>query len=404
MKLKNSILSLFLSSSILRLSTAFLSFLFTVYVTNTFTLEIAGEILLYFATFSFLSYNFRFGFDTFLLKHLNSTSEENNEFSTFINAFLIYVIFFIIGLFSILLFSKPSLTFLIFYFSLFFNGIHFLVSIIFQARNNAFFGVVFQNFLFLLILLSISAFLSVDKENDFAYVFLSSSFITSIVSLFFFFRVFSFFKFTNKLLEFLKSSFPFFVILLCSQLSQWSSQFLLGYFKDDATVALFSSSQRIGMLISLFLVSINFIVAPRFADLYFKKQYQDLLQVFKKSALFVSLITMPLVIGVAFYAEYVLSIFGDEYVDSSFVLRVLCVGQIVNVLTGSVAILLNMTGNESLVRNVSLMGACLSLVSGFLLIPEFGLLGAAISTAFTISVVNVVNLCFVVRFFKVKLC
>ena len=151
MKLKNSILSLFLSSSILRLSTAFLSFLFTVYVTNTFTLEIAGEILLYFATFSFLSYNFRFGFDTFLLKHLNSTSEENNEFSTFINAFLIYVIFFIIGLFSILLFSKSSLTFLIFYFSLFFNGIHFLVSIIFQARSNAFFGVVFQNFLFLLI-------------------------------------------------------------------------------------------------------------------------------------------------------------------------------------------------------------------------------------------------------------
>lgn len=403
MKLKNSLLSLFLSSSVFRLASAFLSFLFTVYVTNTFTLEVAGLILLYFAVFSFLSYNYRYGLDTYLLKYINSTTEISLELNLFINSIFIYLFFFLIGFISIILFFQVDKIFWIFYISLFFNCIHFFVSIIFQARNNAFFGVFFQNFLFLSILLSLSTLLGVDNAYFFALLFLFSSFLTATVSLVFFVRRFKLFIFSNKVFEFLSCSLPFFIILICSQLTQWNSQFLLAYFVDESAVALFSSSQRVGMLISLFLISVNFIVAPKFAELHFKKEYHQLFNLFKKSAIFVSLLTLPLVIAVAYFAELVLSVFGESYVDTAFVLRILCFAQVINVLTGSVAILLNMTGNENIVRNISLLGAFLSIISGFVLISQFGIMGAAISTAMTIIIVNLSNLYFVLLFFKEKL-
>lgn len=49
-----------------------------------------------------------------------------------------------------------------------------------------------------------------------------------------------------------------------------------------------------------------------------------------------------------------------------------------------------MTGHEKLMRNNMIFSAALNLAGNLLLVPLFGALGAAISTAFSISVMKII--------------
>ena len=68
---------------------------------------------------------------------------------------------------------------------------------------------------------------------------------------------------------------------------------------------------------------------------------------------------------------------------------ILLLGQIVNVVSGSVGNLLNMSGNEKDLNNVAILAGILVTILNFSLIPVFGVLGAAISTAIAISFQNI---------------
>lgn len=103
MKLNNLInsqytvlLKILASSAILRLVSAVLGFLFTLYVTNSFNIEDSGLILLYFAIFTFLSFNFRFGLDTYIIKALTQDESYGFEFSELVNYICIFQFFFLL--------------------------------------------------------------------------------------------------------------------------------------------------------------------------------------------------------------------------------------------------------------------------------------------------------------------
>ena len=64
------------------------------------------------------------------------------------------------------------------------------------------------------------------------------------------------------------------------------------------------------------------------------------------------------------------------------------VGQVINVITGSVGYLLNMTGHEKDMRNVVLFSGPLAIVLAFSLTSHFGLMGAAYATAISVATQN----------------
>lgn len=88
--------------------------------------------------------------------------------------------------------------------------------------------------------------------------------------------------------------------------------------------------------------------------------------------------------------ERVMGFFGAQFVKGSVVLSILAVGQFVNVATGSVAYLLMMSKHENVLRNSSIIGAILNFSLNIIPIPRYGFIGAAISVAISISIVNLI--------------
>ncbi|MEA3644191.1 MAG: hypothetical protein VBE63_30340, partial [Lamprobacter sp.] len=60
---------------------------------------------------------------------------------------------------------------------------------------------------------------------------------------------------------------PLLVAVTASQIVTWSSQLILGVWATAADVAVFNAAQRTALLISLVLVAVNSIAAPKFAAL-----------------------------------------------------------------------------------------------------------------------------------------
>jgi O-antigen/teichoic acid export membrane protein len=62
-------------------------------------------------------------------------------------------------------------------------------------------------------------------------------------------------------------------------------------------------------------------------------------------------------------------------------LMILTVGQFVNAAAGSVGNILNMTNNQNVLQNTALISTITNIFFNFILIPILGIKGAAISTA-----------------------
>jgi O-antigen/teichoic acid export membrane protein len=74
-------------------------------------------------------------------------------------------------------------------------------------------------------------------------------------------------------------------------------------------------------------------------------------------------------------------IFGPEFGAAYLPLLILCAGQLVNAATGCAILLLNMTGNERYPLLATMVAAFLNVMLNLLLIPPYGIHGAAIATA-----------------------
>jgi O-antigen/teichoic acid export membrane protein len=172
---------------------------------------------------------------------------------------------------------------------------------------------------------------------------------------------------------------------------------IAGWLLTDAGLGLFKSAQQIGMLIAFVLVVINAIFPPRFAALYHQGKHSELNRLARQGALLGIIIAMPLLLICLIFPGWVLHWFGEDFTQAAALLRVIALAQLVNVASGSVGFLLNMTGHEKLMRNIALICNALGLLGFWVLIPPFGPMGAALALAFVLVCQNLVALVFVWR-------
>jgi O-antigen/teichoic acid export membrane protein len=164
---------------------------------------------------------------------------------------------------------------------------------------------------------------------------------------------------------------------------------LLGLFDTTETVGIYKVSVAVATLITFGLGAVNLVLMPYFARLYAQGDRHRLQRLVTQSARAILALAVPVTLAFVLYGEWFLTIaFGTDYADGHTALAILALGQLVNAGTGSVGVLLNMTGHEQ----DSLRGVAIAAVAnaflGIVLIPLFGLLGAALSTATTLVIWN----------------
>jgi O-antigen/teichoic acid export membrane protein len=88
--------------------------------------------------------------------------------------------------------------------------------------------------------------------------------------------------------------------------------------------------------------------------------------------------------------HFFLNLFGKDYLLGAVPLVILGFGQLFNVFVGPVGNALNMANSERVVFRVSALTLVLNLGLNALLIPYFGLIGAAVATVSSLVLWNII--------------
>jgi O-antigen/teichoic acid export membrane protein len=197
-----------------------------------------------------------------------------------------------------------------------------------------------------------------------------------------------------------RQGIPLFFASSSALLMQWIDQFTLGYYFENDVVAIYFSSVKVALLGYLPAVVINTVVAPKIAGAFANSRFDELQEEVVNGGKLSFLGSIPLVVIVTFWGRELLGLFGDQFVEGYAMLLVMVIAQLVNSITASVGYCLELTGHHDQFMKILLFGAGLNLMGNLLLVPSLGGLGAAVSTGFSLVVVNLLFVYFVKRNFS----
>jgi O-antigen/teichoic acid export membrane protein len=163
-----------------------------------------------------------------------------------------------------------------------------------------------------------------------------------------------------------------------------------GQLLDAHATGTYAAMERLADVALLGLTSMNLLVAPRFSALHAEGRRLDLQRYARLAALGSSSIMFAVTVPMIFFGKPLLRLFGDEFVSGYPALMILLVGVAVNATTGSVALLLNMTGHHRAIVMITLVSCCVNVILSLTLIPRYGIIGTAVAFAASTALANVV--------------
>lgn len=172
--------------------------------------------------------------------------------------------------------------------------------------------------------------------------------------------------------------------------TQWGVGLVLGAFHSESDVALFSLGLRLAMIIGFILTVYDSILGPRFSRLQYEGNGEGLKQLAQKSAFQMTCFALLPALVFIIWPEAVLALFGSDYSGAAGVVRILVIGQLVNVMTGSVILLLLMADQQRAARNILIWSVVVGGVASLVLIPRYSAEGAAYALLLCLLIQNVV--------------
>jgi O-antigen/teichoic acid export membrane protein len=164
---------------------------------------------------------------------------------------------------------------------------------------------------------------------------------------------------------------------------------LLGVFRPLAEVGLYQVAVRTAGLILVFLTASIWVMAPWFAQLHAAADRTRLQHLVTRTT---RMVFWPSLAVFALFSvggrELLILFFGDAYARVWGVLLILAGARLVDVGSGPVITLMAMTGGQKILAWTIAATALANLLGCWLLIPRFGMYGAAISTALAVIVTN----------------
>jgi|TARA_B110000908_G_scaffold78935_1_gene94659 O-antigen/teichoic acid export membrane protein len=195
--------------------------------------------------------------------------------------------------------------------------------------------------------------------------------------------------------EILKISVPLMFAQSVQFIMAWTDKLMLGAIDtpnvslglttNSSEVGIYHTAFKLSMFAAVALMSINSIASPKFAEMYASKNKEGLKKIVHQSTKMIFWVTLPLVVIFFSIPDFLLGLFGEEFKIGMFAFILLSCGKMISAFSGSVGNILQMTGNQNILARILFLGAIINVLLNLILIPKYGINGAAIAS--TISTV-----------------
>jgi O-antigen/teichoic acid export membrane protein len=167
---------------------------------------------------------------------------------------------------------------------------------------------------------------------------------------------------------------------------------LVAIMRGLAAAAIYTAATRFLVAGQFANSALNMAAQPRFAELFAVNDRRGASVVYRATTAWLILLTWPLYLLAVIYGPEILSVFGHSYRAGHVVMIILGVTMLVATACGQVDMVLITTGRSSWSLANGLMAVLVNVGLDLLLIPRYGIAGAAIGWAAAIGVANLTPL------------
>ncbi len=198
-----------------------------------------------------------------------------------------------------------------------------------------------------------------------------------------------------KLRDLLNVSMPMLLSGLLFFIMAWTDTIMLGMFRTEGEVGVYNIAFRVASLISITMFAINSIAAPKFAEFYGKGDMKGLGRIAQQSTKLIFWTSLPVLLIILLFPSFILGLFGEEFKTGIYALLFLAFGKFIYAIMGSSAFILQMTGRQKALQHIVLITTAMNIVLNAVLIPKYGIRGAAFASMISIFFWNLSAVLFV---------
>jgi O-antigen/teichoic acid export membrane protein len=163
---------------------------------------------------------------------------------------------------------------------------------------------------------------------------------------------------------------------------------LLGSFSTLVNVGIFTVTDQVGVIGRIFHESVVKSSKPVISNLFDKEDFVQLNNFYQTTSKWTFTLNLPFFLIILLFPTTILSIFGESYIGGASALIIIAWANLVNTGTGICGAMIDMSGNSKLKLLNSIVAVSSTLIINIVLIPIWGLIGAALAALASSIILN----------------
>ncbi len=294
---------------------------------------------------------------------------------------------------------------------LIFYCIYLINTEIFRALNRTFFSETLRNIIKYIPLI-IGFFLLSDSKNP---LYIIDYFIYGFIFISLFSSIILYFSLKDKneelevnyneetIKDIIKYSIPIAFSTVSLYLLSSIDIFVIKYYEGSTNVAFYSVAVKVITVIAVAINAISLSVATDIAYNFTNKNFDELRKILKKSGQIIFYFSLISSLFLFLFCKPILCVFGNQYLASSTAFIILLAGNLIMSISGNTYIYLLMTNKGMIMVKLLLLSVLINLSLNLILIPRFGIEGAAIASITAIIFWNFLGAFYIFKIDKVNI-
>lgn len=192
----------------------------------------------------------------------------------------------------------------------------------------------------------------------------------------------------SRIREYLSFSLPTIPGLISAWVVGFSDRYVIGYFLGAASVGVYSAAYTLGSILFMLASVLSFVLPPTLSKLYDEGRTDEVKTHLSYSLKYLLMMAIPFVCGAAALSKQVLRLFSTVEIASQgyYVVPLVALATLVLCVGGSFGYILTLVKKTKITGTAYTLAALINLGLNLLIVPIWGILGAAITTLIAYSV------------------
>jgi len=181
-----------------------------------------------------------------------------------------------------------------------------------------------------------------------------------------------------------------------------TDKIMLGYFMTSQDVGIYMPALVLSNLLIFVATAFKYIFLPVVSEFFTRNDISGLGKLYKSTSKWIFMVVLPLFLLILLFPKEILTIlYGSEYVGGYIALVILSLGIAMNDFAGTAGNILVGGGHTKLNLACEIIAAVTNVLLNIILIPLYGIAGAAIATGISYITRNISSLSFVYRAYRI---